>query len=125
MKNWAYAIGQVCCVADRLQELCFEDRGMKVPQKRIGNECFSLALINPQRAFASIQNRMAPYLNFAKNNRNKGFFNYCLLKLKELNKCLEDQTIPNFNSDLDRIQIGIGYNIGLEGLDKNKEEIVK
>jgi hypothetical protein len=128
MDNKPYLIGQIMKIADELHALyCKVVRKGDVPPQLIGNSLMTAASETPVQALAQLDQRIMPYIAWAKQYRTKGdpedsWKARWYLRLLEENADKIGKLEPVRFGDLEKAQVFIGY---LAAFPKKQEEAAK
>lgn len=125
MKEIPYNLGQLCAVADRLQEMKYESTGQRPPTNLIGAEHIQWMRMNPIQGLSSLTSRLTPYMEWAQRNiKNVPYAGYSVAKIKEIFEKIKEEDLSNLKlTDVDKILIGKGYFVGIQKLEKKGEII--
>ena len=122
MNEFPYWFGQLLKASDSLHELyCVNVRDGQIPPQLVGGSMYAAAAEFPLRTLAQLGQRMMPYLNWARTNRDTrkkndpegkegpgaGYYLYIYEQIaNKLNLVLTEQT--RF-TDAEKAQLFIGY----------------
>lgn len=70
MNEFPYLLGQLLKVSDSLHELYCVAVRKQIPAQLVGGSMYSAAAESPQRCIAQLGQRMMPYLNWARTNKD-------------------------------------------------------
>lgn len=122
MSESAFLLGKFLRRADELHRIyCTQVRDDEHPNGYCGGRALVAMQGNPQRAMASLVQRLSPYVNWARSyhGENKGLAHWALKNFEDVSNQLHERGIPDKLNDVEKAEMFLGY---LAFLDKKEEE---
>lgn len=112
MKDAPYYIGRMFALADLLHsQYCEHVRKTELPGQLIGNAHLRIALQDPAKGLARLEERLIIYKAWADKFRGDkaGLAKWCLREMGKVSECLAEKGIPSKMDDLARAEVLLGY----------------
>ena len=113
MQNSPYLIGRLLSLVDQLHvQYCHGVRKGKVPSQLVGNAFMTTALATPEKALASLWQRIKPYHAWAQTVQGGDevrLAKYLLGEIQQISVSLSNTDIPSRCSDTDKVAMLLGY----------------
>jgi hypothetical protein len=130
METTAFKVGRYLSVADWLHRVYSEKVRGSMPSQLIGSSYLAQALTNPQRGFANMSLRLAPYLSWAKTRGARHAAGIVATLDKLGTEITQSGGFGTKTTDQDRADILLGYHFRkpaasadeLEVCDKDSED---
>ena len=118
MKEAAFNVGKLLALADTLhKEYCNHVRKQEIPSQLIGNAMMPIAIDNPEKGIARLNERLMIYKAWADKVQGDGYrlVKWTLNQIGQVANELANCDLPNRTDDTAKAQMLLGYLARPEG----------
>ena len=127
MKDSPYYVGRMFALADLLHsQYCQHVRKAESPGQLLGNAHVRIAMDNPARGLARLEERLLIYKAWADkfSGDQAGLVKWCLGEMGKVAECLAEKQLPQKMDDTARAEMLLGY-LAHPEKDKGKKDSVE